>query len=350
MAAKYSSGEYIVAIDLSIHPSIHPSTLTMEPMEPEKSQQQSKKAFLPVNRIRLASFFVMVSFFAAIFFTVLLPSVSFRPKASGRENSNEATVDGNPRRGRQIYIREGCVYCHSQYVRLQDRGMGPVSMAGDFVNETPHQLGTARTGPDLTNEGKRFANGWQRAHLVNPRSVKPGSIMPSFSYLSNRDLDDLVAYIQTLGNRRRSFDPYEAPQEYDAYLQRKKVDTSDARAAQAGKGLYVQNCSSCHGVQGNGAGTASIALINKPSNFTLPKYSKFSDAYWFFRITEGAPGSGMPRWDTLSEEQRWDLVAYLKTFQKPEDAGKDPQVEQLEMMPLEMRHTHQQWEPPLPDQ
>lgn len=326
-----------------------------QPEEPKAEHAGAKRKdakkgglYLPFNRIRLSSFLVIATFFASIFVTVLLPSVMFRPSSSGRDNSYTPTNDGSPARGRQIYIREGCVYCHSQYVRLQDRGLGPLSKAGDFVIETPHQLGTARTGPDLTNEGMRFANGWQRAHLINPRSVKPGSIMPSFSYLQNRDLDDLVAYIQSLGNRRRTTNPYVPPEEYDKYLA-KKLDTNSARAVQVGKGLYMQNCAGCHGFRGTGNGSASIQMVVKPSNFTHARYNKFSDLYWFYKISEGVPGSGMPRWaENLSEDQRWELVAFLKTL--PDKAQRDPEPERLETLPTEMRHTHQQWEPAVPDQ
>ncbi|MBX9723451.1 MAG: cbb3-type cytochrome c oxidase subunit II [Candidatus Obscuribacterales bacterium] len=291
----------------------------------------------------------MVLFFAGVFVTVLLPTIIFRPTSSGRENSYTATEDGDPARGRQIYVREGCVYCHSQFVRPQDRGLGPVSLAGDFVLETPNQLGTARTGPDLSNEGKRYPNGWQRAHLINPRLLKPGSIMPSFSYLKNRDIDDLVAYIQSLGNRRRTTDSYQPPQEYQRFLEKKDVDTSSSRVIQAGRGLYIQDCASCHGITGRGNGSASVTLLNKPANFTLGKYKNFTDLYWFFRITEGVPGAGMPAWgDTLSTTERWNLVAYLKTLGDPNLI--EPPVEVIESLPAEMRHTHQQWDPPVPDQ
>src|SRR5690606_17560429 len=136
--------------------------------------------------------------------TVLMPMVLFKPKDSDSFNNYKAMSGvGDPIRGRKIYIREGCLYCHTQFTRLQDRGYGPLVKAGDFNYETPHQLGTARTGPDLTNEGGRFPSEWQKAHLIQPRAVKPGSIMPSFSYLNNRDMNDLVAYIQTLGNGRK---------------------------------------------------------------------------------------------------------------------------------------------------
>jgi cbb3-type cytochrome c oxidase subunit II len=160
---------------------------------------------------RLGAIGIVTTFFIIIFSTVLMPMVLFQPKPSGRGNDYTVEKVADAHRGRQIYVREGCFYCHTQFNRLQDRGYGPLVKAGDYVYETPHQLGTARTGPDLTNEGGRMSSEWQKAHLVEPRAVKPGSIMPSFSYLNDRDMGDLVAYIQTLGNRRTPVAYVEAP-------------------------------------------------------------------------------------------------------------------------------------------
>jgi cytochrome c oxidase cbb3-type subunit 2 len=93
-------------------------------------------------------------------------------------------------RGRAIYVREGCVYCHSQQVRAKDfgadfaRGWGRASVPADYVFDKPHQIGTMRTGPDLMNIGARQpSRDWHLAHLYQPRAVTPGSIMPPFPWL-----------------------------------------------------------------------------------------------------------------------------------------------------------------------
>jgi cytochrome c oxidase cbb3-type subunit II len=93
-------------------------------------------------------------------------------------------------RGRQEYIREGCIYCHSQQPRDPsqapdgERGWGRPSVAADYFYDTPHLLGTMRTGPDLFNIGARQPSmDWQLGHLFQPRAYVPGSIMPSFPYL-----------------------------------------------------------------------------------------------------------------------------------------------------------------------
>ncbi|HEY9680180.1 MAG TPA: cbb3-type cytochrome c oxidase subunit II [Oculatellaceae cyanobacterium] len=274
---------------------------------------------------RLGAIGIVTTFFIIIFSTVLMPMVLFKPNPSGRGNdyANNTTV-ANAARGRQVYVREGCFYCHTQFNRLQDRGYGPLVKAGDYVYETPHQLGTARTGPDLTNEGGRMSSEWQKAHLVQPRAVKPGSIMPSFSYLSDRDMNDLVAYIQSLGNRRTPVAYVEAPDEYTSnteagrkLIARKTVDTNATASANAGRGIYTQNCAVCHGLEGYGNGPNSISLEKKPANFSRAFFKQYPDEFWFYRVSEGVPGTRMPRFqEVLTEEQRWYLVAYLKTLQQ----------------------------------
>ena len=93
-------------------------------------------------------------------------------------------------RGRQVYIANGCVYCHSQQPRDRsfgpdaERGWGRASVPGDYFYDKPHLLGSMRTGPDLFNIGVRQpSKDWNLGHLYQPRAFVPGSIMPSYPYL-----------------------------------------------------------------------------------------------------------------------------------------------------------------------
>jgi cytochrome c oxidase cbb3-type subunit 2 len=93
-------------------------------------------------------------------------------------------------RGREQYIQNGCVYCHSQQPRDRAqapdalRGWGRASVAADYYYDYPHLLGTMRTGPDLLNVGARQPSAdWQLGHLYQPRAYTPGSIMPAYPYL-----------------------------------------------------------------------------------------------------------------------------------------------------------------------
>lgn len=92
--------------------------------------------------------------------------------------------------GRQVYISNGCVYCHSQQPRDpaqgpdEKRGWGRASVAGDYKYDTPHLLGTMRTGPDLLNIGARQpSKDWHLGHLYQPRAYTPGSTMPAYPFL-----------------------------------------------------------------------------------------------------------------------------------------------------------------------
>jgi cytochrome c oxidase cbb3-type subunit I/II len=85
--------------------------------------------------------------------------------------------------GRQVYIREGCWYCHSQFVRPvtgETRRWGPVSEAGEYAFDVPHLFSTRRIGPDLTRVGLKFSDEWHLAHFWDPRMLTPDSIMPRF--------------------------------------------------------------------------------------------------------------------------------------------------------------------------
>lgn len=96
--------------------------------------------------------------------------------------------------GREQYISQGCVYCHSQQPRSPNQtladmshGWGPAPTAADFAFDRPHQLGTMRTGPDLLNVGARLpSRDWHLTHLYQPRSIFSWSIMPAYPYLFER--------------------------------------------------------------------------------------------------------------------------------------------------------------------
>jgi len=171
-----------------------------------------------------ASIFVV---FALIFFfigglltTVVPPLVD---KSWGRPFENHDPAKGvtgklvpyteEQLRGRAIYVREGCWYCHTQQTRtlLSDtkrsgwRGVdSPISTPDEFVNDSPHMFGTKRTGPDLSRVGGKYDTQWHRTHFRNPRDLVPGSVMPPFPWIANNEADftAMVSYIQTLGRAK----------------------------------------------------------------------------------------------------------------------------------------------------
>jgi len=122
-------------------------------------------------------------------------------------------------RGRDIYQREGCYLCHSQMIRpFRDELLryGHYSLAAESQYDHPFQWGSKRTGPDLARVGGKYSNEWHVAHLSNPRSVVPQSIMPNYPWLLDTDLDysDVQDRMRAL---KRTGVPYsETQQEYDA--------------------------------------------------------------------------------------------------------------------------------------
>ncbi|RTE87240.1 MULTISPECIES: cytochrome-c oxidase, cbb3-type subunit II [Gammaproteobacteria] len=93
--------------------------------------------------------------------------------------------------GRDIYIREGCVGCHSQMIRPlrhETERYGHYSVAGESVWEFPFLWGSKRTGPDLARVGERYSDEWHYVHLMDPRAVVPESNMPGFPWLAEREL------------------------------------------------------------------------------------------------------------------------------------------------------------------
>ena len=126
--------------------------------------------------------------FAFLSYLTLTVLIAVLPAASVQHAPG---VPGAPARsaladqGREIYLREGCGYCHTQFVRdlPLDRPYGRATVAEDYANEDPPLPGTQRTGPDLSNVAARQpSDTWHLLHLYNPRTVVPQSVMPGFPW------------------------------------------------------------------------------------------------------------------------------------------------------------------------
>jgi len=94
--------------------------------------------------------------------------------------------------GREVYLRESCGLCHTQHVRplvAEVRRYGPYSRASEFVYDRPFLWGSKRTGPDLHRLAGKYSDEWHRVHLLDPRSVVPGSIMPAYPWLDDAPID-----------------------------------------------------------------------------------------------------------------------------------------------------------------
>ncbi len=106
--------------------------------------------------------------------------------------------------GRDIYVREGCYLCHSQMIRpFRDEveRYGHYSLAAESMFDHPFQWGSKRTGPDLARVGARYSNEWHVQHLKDPRSVVPESVMPTYAFLADKELDINAIASHLVANR-----------------------------------------------------------------------------------------------------------------------------------------------------
>jgi cytochrome c oxidase cbb3-type subunit 2 len=137
---------------------------------------------------------ILLTIVASVSGLVLIPNWQFRelqPLKTRDGREYPVTLFGDAAKGREVYIDQGCIYCHSQQVRMKGygadlrRGWGTRrSVARDYLFQLPHQLGTMRTGPDLANIGARQpSDEWHYLHLYRPVITSPGSIMPEYDYL-----------------------------------------------------------------------------------------------------------------------------------------------------------------------
>ena len=118
--------------------------------------------------------------------------------------TNATAYSALEQRGRDVYLREGCWYCHSQFVRPvtgETRRWGPVTESGEFAYDIPHLFGTRRIGPDLMRVGLKFSNEWHFAHFWNPRMLSPDSIMAPYRGLFERPTQAVAIVDGSDGNR-----------------------------------------------------------------------------------------------------------------------------------------------------
>jgi mono/diheme cytochrome c family protein len=240
-----------------------------------------------------------------------------------------------------LYVDNGCSYCHSLYVRINDWGLGNerIAQAGDYVGLQPIILGTERTGPDLSQQGGEHPDDWHLAHFINPRYTGPLSVMPDWEFLGEAKIRKLTAYVQSLGMKmadvrtvRQTHWKKEALTAFekgpDANVEwihsqvpevwRRMPNPYPALEGSLARGekIYQDFCSGCHGAIGDGGGPAARYLRPTPLNFTTLRRHLVEGQYigglFYYQIMNGITGTGMPYFKrALESEKIWDVSNYI---------------------------------------
>jgi cbb3-type cytochrome oxidase cytochrome c subunit len=225
-------------------------------------------------------------------------------------------------RGRDVYIQEGCINCHSQYIRPQgedEKIFGPSNH--NTLNESPPLIGNRRNGPDLSNAGLLKSSLWHKLHLINPRVFQAHSSMPSYEVLFKSDRgDDLVMYLSSLGKEHwnlyweeRLMTPFNLP----------KDQSPSPETVQHGALIYKENCFVCHGeVDRSFNSIAPLAHLglNAPALGIVLKGYCDSDGHFSAAakdliakwIRYGIPNGNMPSHHHLSSLDIENILQYFE--------------------------------------
>ena len=293
-------------------------------------------------------------FVTTLVIIVFMPMVVFDPAPSA--NARHYTTA--ELEGRAIYVKNGCVYCHSQDTRPMDwgEGSGLAAQPGDYAFDSPHLVGEHRNGPDLFREAGYHSDDWHDAHFQNPRYTRPQSFMPSYSFIQGDDRNHLIAYLQCLGGKegvKRAQQQRDlkvnlvkyyqkGPGENVAYLNSTlpsdwltmpNPEPVTVGSVERGRVLYVAYCAGCHGEHGDGRGPSKPYLNPPPMDFTLVQasganteggqqgyhydyrkneVSSISNGAIYYAVLYGIPGSAMPQFKgQLPSEKIWDVGNYV---------------------------------------
>lgn len=295
-----------------------------EPVHPQNWPPHPRKKMLMTPL--MATVGAMLAFLTVVSMVVFIPTTTFEPEPA----DNWRPLSDLETKGRNVFLSNGCIYCHSGFTRPQDELASQyyvysrVSEPGDFTGpgETPNLFGTIRTGPDLSQAGGYHPDDWHDAHYNNPRNTTPFSIMPSFSFLNTQELEALITFSQSRGGKEALlrtaaqqvakklmlvnmgvYDPQEQFPDLVSQLEEEGVYKPDGKPSDLspwglpwmavwmmnsfergywltsdplpltqenlirGKEIYQERCIGCHGSGGDGAGPAAQFLAPNPFNF-----------------------------------------------------------------------------------
>ena len=263
-------------------------------------------------------------------------------------------LTASEQRGRVIYAREGCAYCHTQQIRYIETDVarfGAATLAWETIFDYPHLWGTRRIGPDLSREAGVRSPDWQLSHLYAPRTLVDDSVMPAFPWLfdgapdrPNQEARDLLDYLETLGRDRALAGPEGevhakaacncSDDELRFAFGTAALNSSPVAARRGGevpqlppstdldrgREVYSKYCATCHGPRGAGDGPGAAGLHPRPADFTAQEYS--IERLDFF-LWNGAVGTAMPAWRALEPA---DLAAVAEVVRGFHTTQPEPEI------------------------
>jgi len=298
----------------------------------------------------LAMSYVVASVAGVVFFVFSVSLLGELPRRMLEDQTmamappSPLNLTASEQRGRDIYAREGCGYCHTQQVRYIEADIaryGAPSLAWEGRFDFPHLLGTRRIGPDLARAAQTRTQEWHFVHLYSPRAVVPGSIMPGYPEFfagapdqPRQEARDLVAYLETLGRARELAYPegeavalaaagdsewaqmaFSSPvlNAHPGKTQPRGTapDLGSAGNLAEGQALWMSNCSGCHDADGAGDGPAAAWLQPPPTNLTARTFTaeRVADILW-----NGVHGTAMPGWRDQTPDALASFASVVRGF------------------------------------
>jgi len=260
---------------------------------------------------------------AAVFAALLVALFGFQLLRPHQTLTSETAVE----RGRMVYISEGCIHCHSQYVRPNSRDAlmwGPAASMEELRRQHPPLIGNRRQGPDLSQVGARRSPLWLKAHFFNPPEVSGASIMPAYGFLFGDGRgDDLVAYLASLRS---------PGQEAQIELERQWHPSTEAQAQASirdGELVYQRDCATCHDANGRTRRAWLTAFRRPPTSLAKGPFLDLAPAnspqQRQLRLEQiakfGIPGTDMPGHEYLSDHEIASLGLWLRQIALQSNPG-----------------------------
>jgi mono/diheme cytochrome c family protein len=235
-------------------------------------------------------------------------------------NAIDQAAGSSAERGHEVYLSEGCIHCHSRYVRPGSGDVltwGPTKPLDEVLRDQPVTIGNRRQGPDLMQVGLRRSAKWLELHFRRPRLFDANSTMPSYAYLfDDRRGPDIVNYLG----------------EVDPDQWAKRIAAIAAWSPAEGPGVdgeefYGRYCTACHGAQGRGDGPLAREFARPPADLAQGPFihTALARSGETLRVTVarvvkfGVPGTDMPGHELLTDAEALGVADWVLKLRAPSD-------------------------------